>query len=57
MDRKFWNSIGIVLIASNGLAIIALLETIIFGRPYVVIFIIILYLTWSFNKKIFQKKK
>jgi len=56
MDKKFWDSLVIVVVVSNALGILVLFESIIFKFPFITIFIFILYCTWSVNKKIFMKK-
>lgn len=56
MDKKFWDTLGLILVVSNALGIFVLFEMLIFGFPYVSIFLIIFYLVWDVNKKIFKIK-
>lgn len=56
MDKKFWDTLGLILVVSNALGIFVLFEMLIFGFPYVSIFLIIFYLVWDMNKKLFKLK-
>lgn len=56
MDKKFWDTLGLILVISNALGIFVLFEMLIFGFPYVSIFIIIFYFVWDVNKKLFKVK-
>lgn len=56
MDKKFWDTLGLILVVSNALGIFVLFEMLIFGFPYVSIFLIIFYFVWDFNKKLFKAK-
>jgi len=55
MDKTFWHTLGWILVISNALGIIILLETIIFKIPYVTLFIGIFFFIWEMNKKIFKQ--
>jgi len=57
MKENFWLLIGYILIAVNTLSVVILLEMIIFGKPYITLFILILYCAYRFNMKLFMKKK
>jgi hypothetical protein len=56
MDKKFWDTIGLILVLSNALDVVVLFEMIFFKFPYISIFVIIFYLVWEKNKKLFAKK-
>lgn len=56
MDKKLWDTLGLILVVSNALGIFVLFEMLIFGFPYVSIFLIIFYLVWDMNKKLFKLK-
>jgi HJR/Mrr/RecB family endonuclease len=56
MDKKFWDIIGIILVLSNALGVVVLLEMIFFKFPYISVFLIIFYFVWEMNKKMFMGK-
>jgi hypothetical protein len=56
MDKKFWETVGIILVVSNALGIVVLFEMLLFKFPYVSLFFIILYGTWKVNERLFKKK-
>ncbi|MCX6733119.1 MAG: hypothetical protein NTV98_06290 [Candidatus Roizmanbacteria bacterium] len=56
MDKKFWDTIGLIVIVSNALGIIVLFEMIFFKFPYISIFVVIFYFVLEMNKKMFKVK-
>lgn len=56
MDKKFWDTIGLILVFSNAAGILVLFEMLIFKFPYVSLFLLIFYCMWEVNKKIFIQK-
>lgn len=56
MDKKFWDTLGLILVVSNALGIFVLFEMLILGFPYISIFVIIFYFVWDVNKKLFKVK-
>jgi len=60
MDKKFWDTIGLVLVFSNAACIFVLFEMLILKFPYISLFFLIFYCMWEVNKKMFiykQKEK
>ncbi|MCX6730461.1 MAG: hypothetical protein NTZ55_01310 [Candidatus Roizmanbacteria bacterium] len=56
MDKKFWDTIGLIVIVSNALGIVVLFEMIFFKFPYISIFVVIFYFVLEANKKMFKAK-
>ena len=54
MEKKIWNVVAVFLLVSNTFGIIILVETLIFKKPYISIFILILFASVYFNMKIFK---
>ncbi len=57
MKEDFWLLVGYILITFNTLSVVILLEMIFLGRPYVTLFLLILFCVYKINKKLFAKKK
>lgn len=57
MDKKFWNTIILIVVLSNGLSILILFETLIFKKPFITLFILIFFATYRMNVRIFGKKR
>lgn len=55
MDKNFWNTIGLIILISNGLAIVVLFETLLFSKPFVSLFIMIFFVTYRLNEGLFKK--
>ncbi|MEK7097021.1 MAG: hypothetical protein AAB859_01755 [Patescibacteria group bacterium] len=55
MERRLWHSIGLFLLISNTVGIIALIESIIYKIPYFTIFLLIFGLIIFMNLKLFKK--
>jgi len=52
MDKKFWDTIGLVLVFSNAACIFVLFEMLILKFPYISLFFLIFFCTWEMNKKV-----
>jgi len=57
MKEDFWLLVGYILIIFNTLSVVILLEMIIFGKPYITLFLLILYCMYKLNMNLFVKKK
>lgn len=51
-------TLGVILIVSNAIGILVLFEIIIFGVPYISIFLVVFYIMYEVNKKfLFPERK
>lgn len=57
MERQLWFNISLILLVSNTLAVVILIETIIFKFPYLTLFIIITAASIYFNLKLFRLRR
>lgn len=57
MKEDFWLLLGYILITFNTLSVVILLEMIFLGRPYITLFLLILYIVYKINRKMFTKKR
>ena len=55
MNNKFWEHFAYGYSITNFLCIFILLEIIFFGKPFITLFLIIFYIIYRFNKRLFQK--
>ncbi|MFZ2205861.1 MAG: hypothetical protein WA061_00195 [Microgenomates group bacterium] len=56
MDKKFWDTIGLILVFSNAAGIFVLFEMLILKFPFITLFFFIFYCVWEVNKKILIQK-
>ncbi len=57
MKEDFWLLVGYILITFNTLSVVILLEMIFLGRPYITLFLLILFGVYKINRKMFASKK
>lgn len=51
MEKKFWAYFSFGYLLVNTLSVLVLIETIVFDRPYISLFILCFLLTFLINKK------
>jgi len=56
MDKKIWTQIAVILLASNTIGLIILMEMVVFKFPYLSLFLVILSLSIYINSKVFKIK-
>lgn len=48
-------TLGVILVVSNAIGILVLFEIILFGVPYISIFLVVFYMMYEINKSLFLK--
>ncbi|MBI4973744.1 hypothetical protein HZC27_03990 [Candidatus Roizmanbacteria bacterium] len=57
MEQQYWRQFAVGFFFINTACVIVLIEVLVFGKPYVSLFLLILVFTYLLNKKLFLKKK
>lgn len=50
-------TLGVILVVSNAIGILVLFEVILFGVPYISIFLVVFYVMYEINTSLFLKQK
>jgi hypothetical protein len=50
-------TLGVILVVSNAIGILVLFEIILFGVPYISIFLVVFYIVYEINKSLFLKQR
>jgi len=54
MEQHFWRQFAVGFFVVNTVCVIILIEVLIFGKPYISLFLLILVFTFFLNKKLFR---
>jgi len=57
MEKRFWRQFAVSFFVVNTVCVIILIEVLVFGRPYIFLFLLIFSLTFFLNRKIFKRNK
>jgi len=55
MEKDFWQLFGLIFLIANTFSIIILLEMIVWGKPFITLFIVVFYMVFQVNKKMLKK--